>query len=111
MVNHKFKKSKYNAKRTEYNGVTYDSKLEAEYAKFLDRGQEIGRVVAWTRQVPFYLPGGIVYRCDFLVFRSNGEVEFVEVKGRELPPFKMKMKLMAEKYPEIPITIVKKVPA
>ena len=109
-MRHQFKKNKYNASRTEYKGIKYDSKLEASYAEFLDRGKEVGRVLDWTRQVPFYLPGGITYRVDFLVFTTAGKVEFVEVKGRELAPWKMKMRLMKQFHPDIPITIVRKVP-
>lgn len=42
------KPSKYRAKRTEYKGVMYDSKAEAEHAILLDR---LPSIAWWLRQV------------------------------------------------------------
>ncbi len=90
---------KYNAVRTEANGRTYDSKKEAEYAANLELKKRAGDVVFWLEQVPLKLPGGVVYRCDFQEFRSDGTVAFVEVKGFENQTWKVKKRLVESLYP------------
>lgn len=102
------KKNKFNAKRTEYNGIRYDSKLEARYAEALDGRIASGEVVFRLRQVPLHLPGGVVYRCDFVEFHADGTVHFVDVKGMETPEFKIKKKIVEATYP-IKIELVKRV--
>jgi len=106
-MRHGFKRPKYNATRTEYNGVKYDSKREAEYACTLDMLKQAGEVVQWLRQIPFYLPGGVRYVCDFEVFWANGTVEFIDVKGMETATFKQKKKQVEALYAPITITVVK----
>jgi len=106
-MKHQFHKHKYNAKPTEYRGVRYDSKKEADYARNLDIYKEAGEVTQWLRQVPFYLPGGVRYVCDFLVFWKDGAAEFVDVKGMETAAFKAKKKMVEALYAPIKITIVK----
>lgn len=79
---------KYNAKRTAYAGITYDSKAEAQYAARLDELLGVGALRWWIRQVPFRLDPMLpekVWRADFMVCHKNGDVEVHEVKGRELP--------------------------
>lgn len=71
------------AKRTEYNGVVYDSKAEAERAAVLDLLQISGTVDWWLRQVPVDIgdPGvDLPYRVDFLVCAA-GRVYAEEVCG------------------------------
>lgn len=63
---------KYGAIRTEYNGIRYDSKLEARYAQALDNRWALpqndpSRILWYVRQTGFSLEGGVVYRADFLV--------------------------------------------
>ena len=106
-MRHQYRKSKYNAKRTEYNGHTYDSIREAAYARTLDILKQAGEVVQWIPQVPFRLPGKTRYVCDFLVFYADGRAEFVDVKGMETPAFKAKKKMVEELYAPIEIKIVK----
>lgn len=106
-MRHRFSKHKYNAKPTEYNGIRYDSKREAAYAKSLDTLKEAGEVIQWLRQIPFYLPGGVRYVCDFLVFYTDGRAEFIDVKGMETPQFKQKKKQVEAIYSPITIKVVK----
>jgi len=47
------KKNKYNAEKTVYNGVKFDSKKEAKYCETLDVLVRIGEVVRYEMQVPF----------------------------------------------------------
>jgi len=48
--------------------------------------------------VPFHLPGGIVYRCDFAEFLSNQEVRFVDVKGYKTDMYILKAKQVKDVY-------------
>lgn len=75
--------SKYRSRRTEYGGILYDSKKEAEKAQELDLRVAGKAVLYWLRQVPFRLPGGVVYRVDFQVFYPNREVRYFDCKGRD----------------------------
>jgi protein associated with RNAse G/E len=94
------KRSKYNAKRTEYNGFVYDSIKEAGYAKKLDllkmaKGKD--KVLSVERQVPYEMIVNDVkictYRLDFKVTYSD-RVEHVDVKGVLTAIYKLKKKLM-----------------
>ena len=61
------KANKYSATAIVCDGQRFDSKLERDRYLELKNLWQIGAVSWFTRQVPFYLPGGIVYRADFLV--------------------------------------------
>ena len=61
-------RNKFGAKKTKRDGRTYDSKSEAAYADRLEFLQKAGEVAFWLEQVPMRLPGGTVYRLDFLEF-------------------------------------------
>lgn len=86
-----------------YNGVLYASKKEAKFAAELDLRKKAGDISFWLRQVPFALPGGSVYRLDFMAFtRLDDEaawlVDYIEVKGRDLPMGKLKRHQTEEIY-------------
>lgn len=93
------RRHKFGAKPTHYNGRRYASKLEASYAWQLETLKTAGDVLFWLEQVPFHLPGGTKYVCDFQVFYASGEVRFVDVKGFETPEFKLKKRLVEALYP------------
>jgi len=97
---------KFRATPVTQGGRRYDSKKEARYAADLKLRKQAGDVVGWLEQVPFHLPGGITYRVDFLEFRADGSVAFVDVKGYETKEFRMKMRLLREAYPWAEITVV-----
>lgn len=99
---------KFKAKRAECDGIKFPSKLEARFYSHLKILQKCGDVVFFLMQVPFYLPGGVKYVCDFQVFYSDGTIEFVDVKGFETKEFNIKRKLVESLYP-VEIKIVKKV--
>jgi hypothetical protein len=105
-------RNKYNAKKTDYRGHTYDSKKEAEYARGLDLAMKVnapGAPLEWERQVrmPVKLNGKHIcyYILDFLVTYED-RVEHIDVKGMKSGPayamFKLKKKLI-EAYHEIEI--------
>jgi hypothetical protein len=94
---------KYGAVPTELDGIRFDSKAEARYYQFLKLRQASGEVVGFLRQVPFHLPGGVRYVCDFQEFHADGTVHFVDVKGMETAAFKAKMKQVKALYPWVEI--------
>ena len=89
------------------HGIRFDSKAEAVYyANLLIRVRD-GSIVVFTRQVPFHLPGGTRYVCDFLEFHADGTVHFVDVKGFETPAFIKNKKQVEALYAPIEIEVVK----
>ena len=101
-------KHKFNAKRTEIDGKKFPSKLEATYYGQLKIKQKIGDIVFFLRQVAFELPGNVKYLVDFMVFYPDGEIEFVDTKGKDTPLSIAKRKMVEDLYP-ITIKIVRKV--
>lgn len=97
---------KFRAKPVIEDGKRFASTLEWKYFKHLQLLQSIGDIVFFLEQVPFKLPGGTKYVCDFQVFKADGSVSFVDVKGMVTPTFTLKRKMVEEIYP-IQIEIIK----
>lgn len=103
---------KFNATRTDYNGIIYPSKHEALTARDLDLQIKAGEIDFYLRQVPFVLPGGIIYRADFLTFKQKKsnwpfwDIKVIESKGYPTPTWRLKLKLFKEAYPNLEIKIV-----
>lgn len=87
---------KFGAVRCERNGKKFPSKLEAKCYSELRERQNKGEILFFLRQVPFDLPGNCKHCIDFCVFFSNGSVEFIEAKGRDLPLGKLKRNQVEE---------------
>ena len=90
---------KFNAKRTEIDGIKFASKKEAAYYQQLLLRQKGGDVIFFLRQVPFHLPGGVRYVVDFQEFLSDGTVRFVDVKGMRTSEYIAKKKMVEALYP------------
>ena len=90
---------KYHAKPVDIDGIKFHSKKEGRYYQQLKILKRNGDVVFFLRQTPFHLPGGVVYRADFMVFWSDGRAEVVDVKGYRTPQYKEKKKLVEALYP------------
>lgn len=101
------KPHKYGAKATVVRGRKYPSKLEGAFAESLWLAKEAGTILFWLEQVPFHFKSGIKYLVDFAVFYEDGGIEFVEVKGRETKNYKLKMRLLADEYPDVDVVIVR----
>lgn len=102
-----FGRHKYMAKRTEYDGVSYASKAEAQRAQALDWLQRNGDILAWFRQVKCYL--GVpenTYTPDFLVIGVAGQCWFEDVKGMETAAFKRNKRLW-KSYGRLVLRIIK----
>jgi hypothetical protein len=103
----KVKKSKYNNQFTEYNGKSYPSKLEANYAQRLDFHRKAvkteERVINVKEQVPFKIIGSsgnllFTYILDFVVTYGNNEIEYVDTKGILTDICKLKIKAVQFEY-------------
>lgn len=97
---------KFQARPTECDEIKFQSKKEARYYQHLKIRQETKEVVFFLRQVPFHLPGNVVYRIDFVEFHKDGTVHFVEIKGFETKEWIMKKKMVESLYP-ISIEVIK----
>lgn len=95
----KYHRHKFNAIQTIRDGIKFASKKEAAYYDRLKIKQKAGTVLFFLRQTAFHLPGNITYRTDFQVFKSDGTVHFVDVKGFETKEFKIKKKMVESIYP------------
>ena len=104
----KAKKHKFGAVACERDQIKFPSRLERRYYDQLKLRQEAGDVLFFLRQTPFHLPGGVKYVCDFQVFLSSGDIEFIDTKGRDTALSKAKRKMVEDLYP-IKIKIVTKV--
>lgn len=94
MLRHKF-----HAKRTVVDDIKFSSKKEAKRYNILKSLQNVGEVIFFLRQVPFHLPGGVKYVCDFLIFWANGTVTIEDVKGFKTEIYKAKKKMVEALYP------------
>jgi hypothetical protein len=108
----KSKPNKFGAKPKEYNGVMYDSTLEAEYAKKLDWLKKLGEIEDWKRQVKVNLPiNGQPWRdwkLDFQVWLTKDKYEYHECKGVSTIDFQMKRDAFKILYPNEVLKIIKK---
>lgn len=97
--------SKYKAQRVEIDGIKFSSKKEGKRYQELKALQHFGDVKFFLRQTPFYLPGGVKYLLDFLVFWTNGNITYEDVKGFKTPTYKLKKKMVEALYPILIIEI------
>lgn len=108
--------NKYGARKTEYNGIMFDSKREATYARTFDilkkAVNEEDRIVEITYQPKFLLQSGFIdkngvkhrpihYISDFKLKYANGHEEIVDVKGKKTEIYKLKIKLFLKRYPDL----------
>lgn len=93
------KKSKYGSERIQVDGIWFDSRKEANRYCDLKVLTQAGEVIQFFRQVPIDLPGGIVYRLDFLVLWAGGRIGYEDTKGYRTPEYKLKKKQVEALYP------------
>ena len=101
------KRSKYNAKKTTIDGITFDSKKESErYAelKLLERAGEINNLRLQPRFVlqPAFEKNGKRYRkieyvADF-AYEEGGKTVVEDVKGMKTDVYKIKKKMFEYAY-------------
>lgn len=92
------KRHKYNAVRCEEDGIKFPSKSERNRYLVLGLKKSAGEVLFFLMQVPFHLPGGIIYKLDFLVFWADGNITWEDVKGMKTAVYKLKKKQVEALY-------------
>ena len=106
--------TKYNARKTVVNGITFDSKLEAERYEQLLLLERAGEISDLILQPEFQILRGWIhpgtgekiksrfYVGDFqyLEFKTN-KIVVEDTKGVKTPLFDMKWSLVKSQYPEI----------
>jgi len=95
----RYNRHKFNAQKVEYDGYKFPSKKEGKYYEELKLRVQAKEVIFFLRQVPFHLPGGVVYRVDFQEFHTDRTIHFVDVKGMKTPEYKTKKRLVEALYP------------
>ena len=121
---------RYYHKKTEMDGIIFDSQTEAEYYLFLKEQKKKGLVKDFTMQDEYILqekflivegkringsdkdfkklqkanPGctiaAIKYVADFTVYHNDGSIQVVDVKGQKTTDFKLKEKMFNYMYPQ-----------
>lgn len=110
--------TKYGAKKTEVDGISFDSKLEARYYLHLKEKKRNGDIRHFTLQPSYLLQEAfkddtgqsirkIEYIADFLITHNDGKVEVVDVKGMETSDFRIKKKMFLYKYPHLKLSVIK----
>lgn len=94
-----FYRHKFNAVRTELDGIKFASKKEARAYQTLKLKKVAGEVSFFLRQVPLHLPGGVRYVVDFLTFDADGTVHFIDAKGMKTESYKAKKRIVEALYP------------
>lgn len=105
---------KYNAVKTQIDGIIFDSKKEAEYYKNLLLLKQAGEVVDIKLQPEFELQEGYVkdgikihpikYIADFLVVHKDGHIDIIDTKGyRKDKVYLLKKKLFHYKFKSLTI--------
>lgn len=104
------RRSKYGNVATVVDGIRFASAKEARRYSELCLLRKSGDVAWFIMQVPFRLPGGTIYRADFVVVRDGGQdiglditIEDVKSEGTRTQAYKIK-KREVEKHYGITIT-------
>lgn len=102
--------SKYNAQKTTVDGITYDSRKEAQRAQELRLMLKAGIISNLREQVPYELipaqkneygkviERAVVYKADFVYDDEKGKTVVEDVKGVRTKEFIIKRKLMLYEY-------------
>ena len=110
MIPKRKSKSKYYAKKVEYDGIVFDSKLEGARYKILKQMQDRGEISELEVQVPYecVVEGKKIckYFSDFR-YRCGGDVMVEDTKGIITQVFRLKKKLVEALYPGLIIQIIK----
>lgn len=100
-------RSKYHAKKTVVDGITFDSKREADRYLVLKSMEEDGTIEDLRRQVRYELVPAfdvdgrhyrpVFYVADF-VYVEDGKEVIEDVKGMKTDVYRLKRKLVAYRY-------------
>ena len=103
--------NKYKNQKTQYKGISFDSKKECEYFIYLESLEAQGAISELQRQVRFELQPAfkhngktirsINYVADFTFKDKDGQLHIVDTKGIKTEVYKLKKKMMQFKGLEI----------
>ena len=103
-------RSKYNARKTVVDGITFDSKKEARRYESLKLQEKVGVISHLQLQPKFRLLDGfkhngetirpINYFADFNYIDAEGNEVVEDVKGKKTDVYNIKKKLFLNKYGE-----------
>ncbi|PTK92427.1 hypothetical protein BUZ15_10575 [Staphylococcus gallinarum] len=108
--------SKYNAKKVEYKGITFDSKVECDYYKYLEQrliidGYDYIEIQPRYELIPkFGKQRKAEYIADFALWNDGKLIEVIDVKGMATETAKLKAKLFRYKYQGVKLTWICKAP-
>ena len=91
-------KSKYGAVKTNVDGITFDSKKEADYYCELKLRLQAKEIKGFCLQPTFVLAPGLRYKADFIIFHNDGSTEIVDTKGFKTKEYITKKKVFEDKY-------------
>lgn len=104
--------SKYRAKKTEVDGIKFDSKKEAKRYIALRELEKKGSIEKLMLQPRFLLQEGfrkngkayrkIEYVADFM-YEQDGKLIIEDVKGIKTDVYKLKQKLFEKRYQDLTI--------
>ena len=100
------RRSKYRSKKTEIDGIIFDSQKEARRYQELKILRDAGEVLMFLTQVPIIMFGTKRsdgrperYRVDFMVLWADGRITWEDVKGHITREFWRKKKIIEDLYP------------
>jgi len=84
------------------------NKLEAKYAAHLELLRQAGKIVFWRfESVKFRLANLTWFTPDFYIMRPDGSIEIHETKGFMEDDANVKIKAVAEQFPELLFVLVR----
>lgn len=100
------KKNKYGNVRTEYNGRSFMSKKEADFARRLEHLRHAKNISDRVTKVEYQVPYKILiknklifhYFADFRVTYADNHQEVIDVKGVRTDVYKIKKKAVEAEY-------------
>lgn len=106
------KRSKYNARRKTVDSITFDSSAEARRYIELKAMQAAGQIAQLELQPRYLLLDkftdgtgtkhrAVEYRGDFRYLDGGGHTRVEDVKGHPTEAFKIKWKMVIQKYPHV----------
>lgn len=109
-------RNKYNNKKTVVDGITFDSKKEADYYIQLKVLKQMNKIRDFKMQQKYILQEGfekdgvkhrpITYIADFVILHWGGGIEVIDIKPSkqyQTQVYKLKKKLFEYKHPELKI--------
>lgn len=100
-------------KRPDLDNTYFRSKMEANYARYLNWLKKHGKIQEWRYEHPDDIwhferisRGNTSYKTDFRIVENDGSIVYHEVKGWYNKDTTTKMKYMERYYPDVKIIII-----